>query len=236
MQQRDFTTDFRDALASGALPPGVTAARAAEAAQRFAVYRNNVAHSLGRALASRYLVVERLVGRDFFAAMAPEFIAAHPPTSPVLAEWGGDFAAFLESFPPVASLPYLADVARIEWARGRAYHAADAGPADPATLSEQHPLRLHPSLCILRLGHPAVSIWTANQPDCDGRTTAQGAEIALIWRAADFTVPVRAIASADAALLTLLQAGVPLNRAAVDVDPTRMLALLLDQSLICEDA
>ena len=101
---------------------------------RFAIYRNNVMHSLSQALAQRFPVVQRLVGAEFFAAMAAEFIRAHPPASPVLLLWGGDFAGFLSHFPPVRALPYLPDVARIEHARGQSYHAADIRPLDGAAL------------------------------------------------------------------------------------------------------
>lgn len=231
----EFTAAFRAALAGGDLPSGVTAQRASEAAQRFAVYRNNVAHSLKTALARRFPVIERLVGAEFFAAMASEFIAAQPPRNPVLAEWGDGFAGWLAGFPPVAGLPYLPDVARLEWARGQAYHAADATPIDPATLPGRDRLRLHPSLRLLHLNYPAVSIWAANQPDHDGRCTATGPEIALIWRSPDFDVPVHAVSPADAALIADLQADQPLAEATGDHDPTTMLALLLRNALICEE-
>lgn len=235
LPRSEFTAAFRAALAGDDLPPGVTAQRAAEAAQRFAVYRNNVAHSLKSALARRFPVIERLVGAEFFAAMAAEFIAAQPPRSPVLAEWGGDFAGWLAGFPPVAALAYLPDVARLEWARGRAYHAADAVAIDPATLPGRASLRLHPSLRLLHLDYPAVSIWAANQPGRDGRCAAAGPEIALIWRSPDFDVPVQAISAADAALIAALAAGQPLAEATGDHDPTAMLTLLLRHSLICEE-
>ena len=233
--QNEFTTGFRGALAGQGVPQGVTARLPAEAAIRFAVYRNNVAHSLKQALGRRFPVVERLVGAEFFAAMAAEFIVAHPPRSPVLAEWGGDFAGWLAAFPPVAGLRYLPDVARIEWARGRAYHAADAMPAAPQDLSPDATLRLHPSLQLLRLTHPAVSIWAANQPGRDGRCAARGPEIALIFRRPDFEVPVQPMTEADAAMLDALMAGRTLAEAVGTHDPSRLLALLLTHSLICKD-
>ena len=62
----ELIAEFAPALPSGVLPPGVTARDPAEAARRFAVYRNNVAHSLGRALATRFPVIERLLGAECF--------------------------------------------------------------------------------------------------------------------------------------------------------------------------
>lgn len=231
----DFTADFRTDLAQGAKRIRLNYTDKEEAKRRFAVYRNNVAHSLGEALARRFPVIQRLVGRDFFAALAKEFIAVHPPRSPVLQEWGGDMPGFLEGFPPVASLPYLRDVARLEWARGLAYHAADASPVEAHSLIEREYLRLHPSVQVLRLDFPAVSIWQANQPGQNGRVTATSPETALVWRRNDFSVEVTAIAEPDAEFIEMLLQGSSLAQAAEGKDPTAILSRLLQEELICEE-
>lgn len=229
----DFTPDFRAGLAGGNVPDFVTARDPDEAAKRFAVYRNNVAHSLQEALARRFPAIVRLVGSEFFGAMAAEFIAVHPPRSPVLQEWGGDFAGFMDGFAPVDGLPYLGDVARIEWARGRAYHAANATALPHDRLSEDEPVYLHPSLRLLHLSHPAVSIWRANQPGRDGKLRAAGAEAALIWRRPDFEVPVETLTPSGAAFIAALLGGQTLAQASAVTDPVPMLALLLRDGLIC---
>lgn len=215
----EFVAAFDASLRGAALPHGVTATSPDEVEQRFAVYRNNVAVSLTEALARRFPVIERLVSPAFFAAMARVYSETHRPTSPVLHEWGDSFAAFLDSFPPLAGYPYMADVARIEYARGIAFHAADARPAradsfvgaDPAQLR----LRLHPSVQVLRLGHPGVSIWRRNQPGAapDAHTLA-GSEIALILRDPAFNVPVHAITTGDAVMIEQIRLGSPLTTAA----------------------
>lgn len=240
VDHRAFARDFHAALASDQMPGGLTAPDPGDLHARFAVYRNNVAHSLNRALARRFPVIERLVGAEFFAAMAAEFIRQHPPASPVLILWGEAFPGFLAEFPPVAGLPYLPDVARIEYARGRAYHAADIQPLDgAAALAVSEPaglrLRLSPSVQVLDCSHPAVSIWQANQPGGDPAVQAQGAEWALIFRQRDFQVPVRRITPGEAAFLGALLVGRRLGTAATLLtDPTPMLALLLSEGLIAE--
>jgi hypothetical protein len=197
----EFVAAFRAGLSSGALPPGLTARAPEEAERRFTVYRNNVAHGLIAALRQRFPVVERLVGAEFFGAMARVFVEANPPETPMLMTYGGALPGFLERFPPVARLPYLADVARLELARGRAYHAADDPPvaldalaaaaqADPEGLR----LRLHPSVGLVASRWPAVSIWRSNQPGATpGRLTARGAECALVARRGLDAVFVRAL-------------------------------------------
>ena len=218
------------------LPAGLTAPAADELPRRFAVYRNNVRHSLGRALAAHFPVVHALVGEAFFTAMAGVFIAEAPPESPVLHAWGGAFPAFLDRFPPVAHLPWLGDVARLERARGRAVHAADAAPVAPEALAAPDPdslrLRLHPSVALCRSRHPAVSIWRAHQPGAERGPLPPGPEHALIGRAPDFTVVLAPVDAGTHAVLAALAAGVPLGRAAEHADPTPALTLLLRHGLI----
>jgi len=228
---------FHTALWSPETPNGLTQVETLD--RRFLVYRNNVQHGLCSALSQRFPVIERLVGTEFFTAMARSFSAAHPPQTPVLIDWGGAFPAFLDAFPPVASLPYLADVARLELARGRAYHAVDAPVADPAALMQEDPSRLRlvlaPSVIAYSSALPCISIWMGNQP---GATTAQplpkGPEYALIGRTPSFDVPVLPIDAAQFAILTALLGGVPLGDAAADADPTPILALLLQHGFITD--
>ncbi len=222
----DFLTAFRAGLQDGTLPPGLTAIDPAETGQRFAVYRNNVAVGLSEALAARFPVIRRLVGEEFFAALARGFIRDDRPASPVIAEWGEGFADFLRGFAPLVAHPYMADVARLEHARGRAFHAADAMPVAPGDLAACAPdrliLGLHPSVQVLRFGHAAISVWLANQPDGPPVRDHARAETALILRDPAFQVHVVGIAEADAALIEALQQGRPLAdaaRCALRIDP-----------------
>jgi hypothetical protein len=217
----ELVSTFAAGLIDGTLPPGLTARVPDEVARRFAVYQNNVAVGLAEALSKRFPVIERLVGHDFFRAISRIYLDAHRPKSPVLLEWGDTFPGFLSAFPPLSSYPYMADVAQIELARGRAYHAADASPitsdmliaaaADPSAAR----FGLHPSVQVLHLSHPAVSIWAANQPGVSAHSSARvGPEIALILRDSHYEVPVAAISVGDAALITALQGGQTLLAAA----------------------
>jgi hypothetical protein len=217
----EFLTAFSAGIASGVLPPGLTTTAPDEAAQRFAIYRNNVTVSLIDALEQRFPVIRRLVGQDFFRAMARDFAQSHRPRSPVLFAWGDRFPDFLAAFPPLAPYPYMADVAWIEVARGIAYHAVDADPVMPADLAAAATdpaglrLALHPSVQVLRLTHPAVSVWTANQPGKPPLSLAgRGPEIALIWRDVVFDVPVAAIGPGDAAMIEAILSGSSLMIAA----------------------
>ena len=132
---------------------------------------------LVRALETRFPVVERLVGEEFFRAMAQVFVTEDPPRSPILFRYGSTFPGFIEKFAPAADVPFLADVARLELARGRAYHAADALPlpAEEFAMLDANKLastgvRLHPSTELLTSSFPIVSIWRAHQRTASRRS------------------------------------------------------------------
>jgi hypothetical protein len=156
--------DFARALLDPAAPPPCGLPE-----RRFAVHRNNIVVSLVDALAERFPVVLRLVGEAFFRAMAGVHVRAAPPRSPILAEYGATFPSFIEGFEPARDLPYLADVARLDYAFGMAYHAADATPLTlgeiasfPAESVAEARIELHPSLQLVASRHPIVAIWRMN--------------------------------------------------------------------------
>jgi hypothetical protein len=132
-RQTAFARAVLDAAAP--VPPGLIGPDGQPSATRFAVYRNNVVLGLIDALKAAFPVVCALVGEDFFAAMARAHAVETPPASPVMHDYGADFPAFIARFAPAASLPYLADVARLEWAWVEAYHAAEAWPLSPASIA-----------------------------------------------------------------------------------------------------
>jgi hypothetical protein len=158
----------RDAILSEGLP--------AEA--RLQIHRNHLRTTLTEALKATFPVVCRLVDERFFAFAADTYIQGHPPSTPCLFEYGDSFPGFLEAFPPCRSLPYLADVARLEWALNAALHAAEEPPALPTALMQVRAVdrphlvfRLQPSLRLLASPWPVDRIWAANQPDTDPEQT-----------------------------------------------------------------
>lgn len=167
---------FAQALlsAESICPEGLCSSNGADPASRFAVYRNNVQGSLINALAEAYPVLAQLVGQTFFNAMARLYVQDYPPYSPLINDYGQDLANFIQGFAPAATLPYLADMARLERLRVEAYHAADAEPLQPAQLLAamnqpdrlgQLCLQLHPSLRTLHSAFAVVSLWAAHQSD-----------------------------------------------------------------------
>ena len=158
-------------------------------------------------------MVKRLVGDEFFGAMAHAFVLREPPVSPLLIHYGETFAAFIEEFDAAAPLPYLADVARLEFARGRAYHAADAEPlqraafaALPAGRIGSARVMLHPSVGIVASRFPVLSIWEANQDRAVRAVPHWGAEAAVVARPF-LEVETRLLLPGTDVFLLALQAG-----------------------------
>lgn len=220
--------DFARALLDPDRPPpaGLTAWNGSDVGPRLDVHRNNVVLSLVGVLADTFPVVRRIVGDAVFVALASRFVRAQPPTSPVLTDYGDGFPDGLAAFAPPADRPYLPDVARLERARVRAYHAADAEPlataALAATLAEPDHLpdlrlRLHPSLTVLRSPHAVVSLWAAHQhgdaAEAIASMAARRPEFALVLRDGD-DVLVHPLPAAAADLVAALQRGAPLGDAA----------------------
>lgn len=186
-----FQGAFADAILSATAPIaaqlGAPDRRATES--RFDVYRNNVVLSLINALAARYPAVRRMLWEETFNAVARAYILVAPPRSPVLLEYGQGFPVFLRSFGEGAARDYVADVAELESARVRAYHAGDATPIGAMTFANLQPvrfasmqLRLHPSVSLLKSRFPVVSAWASQQPGEDAIIREWKPESALIAR------------------------------------------------------
>lgn len=192
------------------------------AARLLQVYRNNVFESLGGALKAVYPAVERLVGAGFFAYAADGYIRAHPPASGNLHDFGEQFAAFLAAFAPAQNLPYLPDVARLEWAWHRAFHAADSPPLSLERLAAVAPaeyaalrFRLHPSTQLLASDYPVRRIWQVNQPGHAGDPTVNLAEggVRLLVVRPGIEVTIEDLGAGDDALLRAFAAGHRLEQA-----------------------
>ncbi len=218
-----YAADFAPALTNpdAETPAGVIGPNGKGTIKRYNVYRNNVTVSLIDALAGIYPAVQRLTGSEFFRAMARFHLRATPPTSPLLFEYGRDFPAFIEQYEYAQSVPWLADIARIERAWLDAYHAADVEPLAADVLASVPPERLaklvftaHPASRIVRSDYAALTIFAANRGDGPiGPIEAIDPEDALITRP-DMDVVVRHLPAGGAEFLISLISGEPLGVAA----------------------
>lgn len=210
------------------VPAGLRVGAGIDPRQRFAVHRNNAIAALVDALAAAFPVTQALVGKDFFRAMACERVRVDPPCSPILVEYGDGFARFIADFTPAESVPYLADISRLEQLRVQAYHAADAVPVDvaayhalvatPMRLAATR-VRLHPACRWLRSEYAVRSIWNAHQDidasrDVDLGTIAIDAPEDTLVTRPQWDVQVTALPEGGIAWLDALRDGMTLGGAA----------------------
>jgi len=220
----DDLSDLARAIVRGEEPsPQIdTGYRHYSAATAIEVYRNNYRGNLHDTLAGAYPVIEQLVGKEFFRLLARRYIEQHPSRSGNLHHYGAEMANFVAAFEPAQGLPYLPDVAALEWACHRAYFADDAVSLDVARLAQvlpgQYPeliLHLHPACHLVRSRYPVTAIWHAHQPGAPGDfhiDLNSGSCIALVSRKEDI-VRVSELAQGDAAWLQGIQAGTSLGEA-----------------------
>ncbi len=201
---------------------------------RLSVYANGVTKSLISVLEAGFPVIRQLVGSAFFAEMALIFVRSHPPKSRMMMLYSTEFAVFLQDFPPVATLPYLPDMARLEQALRESYHAADALPMDPDALSgmtETHRLHFAPSLRIVRSTWPILAVWRAHV----GGIAPNGPADVVILRPGFDPAP-HALPIGGATLLEALLSGATLGHALSisppELDLAAVLTLLLNEKAL----
>ena len=201
--------------------------------------------SLTKALATRFPVSRSLAGDDVFRAIAHAFIALSPPRSPVPMTYGNDFGDFIDTFPPAHPVPYLGDMARLEAARTRASHAADANPLTVLELAAFAPYAwerclavLHPSVQVVRSTYPIVTIWEAHVTGQQGSVTSSRPEDALITRL-DLEVEVHRLPPGGAVFIDCLMSKATFREAADKAavadrwfDRVTSLSMLLSHHLI----
>lgn len=210
-------------------------AQALDPVRRIGVYRNNLRSSLGAALAAVYPTVHELVGEDFFRGLALRYMRLHPSRSGNLQEFGGLLPDYIAGLDAAAGLPYLADVARLDWAWHTVFHSTPAPACDaaqalsalaaaPVAARAAAQLRWQPAARLLASSHPVFSIWRWHQLPAQERQaldlTARGEHLLVYARAGD--VQVMPLARAEHALLAAFGAGETLARAAgaaLAIDP-----------------
>ena len=158
-------------------------------AARLRIYRHAVEGTLTAALRESYPVVHALVGDDFFDAMAARYRLQHPSACGNLQQFGGALADYVAAMLEAQSLPYLADVARLEWRRQLAALAADALPVDAVSAAaaalvapDRLRISLHPSLQWLRSDYAVLTLWQWCQSPSDAAPSVGGGEHVLLWR------------------------------------------------------
>jgi hypothetical protein len=156
------------------------------------VYKAN-GHALAeRALLAAYPVLAQMLGDESFSALARALWHATPPQCGDMAQWGDTLAEFVAASVQLADEPYLADVARVEWALHTCAGAADAA-LQPATLAllgsndlDALNVQLAPGTALICSPWPIASLVRAHRDD--GITMAHAAALLRKGHAEDVVV------------------------------------------------
>jgi hypothetical protein len=211
---REYQRAVADALMSGDMGPAAILIDGDNPpADRLRIHRNTMLTGLANALSLTYPAVAALVGAAFFAQAARTFIQVSPPAAALLSLYGSGFGDFLADYAPARTLPYLPDIARLEWAVECAARGPEEGEAPFRADIDLGGTRLAfvPSLILLRTGYPAEPIWRAaleGDGDALSRIDPTPASSSLaIWREADGAMVLPLGAGAAAFLQDLLAGG-----------------------------
>lgn len=118
---------------------------------RLAIYSEAYRLRLTDALASTLPRLQQLLGKDRFARVALEYIDLYPSSHPSIRWFGDRLPALLRRSSP--EQPWLAELARWEWAIATSFDGADAEPIGIETLAAIAPDRW-PALCFVF--HPTM--------------------------------------------------------------------------------
>ena len=211
-RQREFGAAILNPHA--VLPLGLVGPDGEPSLRRFSVYRNNVVVGLIDALKQSFPAVTRIVGDEFMTAMTRIYVAQEPPASPILLHYGAGFADFIESFEPASTVPYLADVARMERAWHEAYHARETTTLDTTSLAGLAPHEFervnftpHPSLQLVSSSYPALSIWQMNVEGAEPQPIELSQSEKAIFLRPHAEVEARAVSTSSFAFLQALVFG-----------------------------
>jgi hypothetical protein len=196
-RQQAFLAALRAAQPEG-LPPGARGlrARATEPLAGLRAYRANAQAAAERSLSAAYPVLARLIGEEAMAALARDLWRVDPPVKGDLAWFGGGLAGWLADLEAFTDLPYLSDVARLEWAMHSAQVVADPSDAAldlQALAGDPDTLQVHfvAGSAALVSAWPVLRLWQAHQtkgdvdPDLTEARAALAAgegDIAWVWR------------------------------------------------------
>lgn len=174
-----------------------------------AVHANTALAAACDALASNFPVLCRMLGEEAFAALALRHAMADPPADPRLCLYGRHLACSLASASELATWPWLADIARVEWLVVEALFAADP-PTRRRRLTAGRSWPLTPATGWLLSDWPIASLWQAHQPGATWPDDVpRHGELALITRG-DGGVVVSALPPGALPLLEALRQRMPL--------------------------
>jgi hypothetical protein len=190
-------------------------------AERLSVYAGGYLARTREALAEVYEAVRFVLGESAFTELSHAYAARHPSHDSNLSFAGRHLPEFLPDFPLTQRLPFLPDLARLEWLVCQAFHAFDQPPLDSARLGGLPPeswgrlrLTFQPSVAVVASAWPILDIWAARrQPRDSVRLEVAGRPQRVLVRRRSWEVRCDRLTELEHRLLESLLAGRALGEA-----------------------
>jgi len=183
------------------------------AEQQLSIYRTSIFGGLKKALVETFPVTKQLVGDDFFNAMTGRYIARFPCQVQDLNDYGESLAEFIRDLKHARSVPYLADMAKLEWSVNLAYNTKiqQANLDKLSSLSEQQQLNITLHLAngssLLHLSYPVDKIWDIHQNNSLQEINIQKTSLYLIIFKNDYDVVINRVSEEQFYFLTCCNNG-----------------------------
>ncbi len=188
---------------------------------RLAVYAEGYVVRMREALHEVYEAIHQVLGERTFAELASAYARRYPSHESNLSLVGRHLPEFLTSWPLTQQLPFLPDLAQLEWRVSLAFHATQKPSIDPQRIAsvsldawERTVLVFQPSVGFVSSAWPILDLWNARaQPrSAINIELVSRPQCVLIFRRA-LHLYCEAIDAAQALLLEQLLAGATLGAA-----------------------
>lgn len=231
--------------ASQACWPFVQTAKLVTDALGLRAYQINAQATAQRVLSTTYPTIAAMLGADTLNALALILWQQQAPGSGDLGDWGGALPELLAAHPDLQPWPWLADSARLDWARHLCERSFDAELDSDSlqrlgdTAPEHIHLRLKPCVQVLPSNWPIAALWDAHQLPADAQQAAATQALSqaaigsvVIWRN-PWQVQMLCLTGAQADWMARLSANTTNNASTLTVAPNNApnLADMLDQAL-----
>jgi hypothetical protein len=182
---------------------------------RWEIHVSGYVSRMAEALQNDYPAVHRIVGSRVFRDLARRYLGTHPSRSFDLGRAGQYLPAFLRDDTLSERLPFLPDLARLEWAIADACVAVDAEPLrwrqltafDPATILDLQ-LKLIPGTSWIGSDYPLLDLWECrNLQDHEISIPVEGRESIVLVHRSGLAVRCRSLRPEQAMLLAIVRRG-----------------------------
>jgi hypothetical protein len=157
---------------------------------RLAVYADGYFWRLLESLGADFRAVKTVLGDEDFQRLIADYLLENPSASPRINDLGGRLPGFLKTHASARRLPFLPDLAALEWAVLQALLTDRLPPLDPAALSavseDDWPrarLTLDATVTLLDLSWPVERLWRSARRGNKVRAPAKAVpQFLLVWR------------------------------------------------------